>query len=79
MKGDDFDDEVSGELLSLTSSFIVGDMCFRIMSRGEAPLRATLLSALEKALAGERDATGAGALSLQLAIRQLEIRPVGGP
>lgn len=79
MKGDDFDDDTSGELLSLTSSFIVGDLCFRMMSCGEAPLRAALLSSLEKALAGERDATGTGALSLQLAIRKLENRPVAGP
>lgn len=79
MKNEDFDDnEITGDWLSLESSFMVGDLCFRMMARGEAPLRTALTSTLKEALAKEQNPAGPGALSLQLAIKQLETGPANG-
>ncbi|MEI2606554.1 hypothetical protein V8O11_22595 [Erwinia aphidicola] len=81
MKDDNFDDDshkITGDWLSLESSFVVGELCFRMMAQGEAPLRAALTSTLREALASEQNPAGPGALSLQLAIKQLETGPANG-
>lgn len=81
MKDDDFEDdsdEITGDWLSLESSFMVGELCFRMMAQGEAPLRAALTSTLKEALASEQNPAGPGGLSMQLAIKQLETGPANG-
>lgn len=71
-------DDTEGDELWLGACYMTGSVCFRMISAGQHLNGATLISTLKAAQAEDDDRTSPGALSLQLAIEQLENSPHRG-
>ena len=72
-----FEEDNDADELWLGACYIAGSVCFRMIASGGVLDSKVLISTLKAAQAEDDDRTSLGALSLQLAIEQLENRPAG--